>query len=87
MSSEFNHRRRHSRHFWLRCGSRSGLGMVASFLLGGDLMADDWSRQEHERLAQYKPEASLLNPEPVSPPLRPEGMGRAAPLERVRPGL
>ena len=53
MSSEFNHKRRYSRYFMAPVWIALALcGMVLAFLLGGYLMADDWSRQEHETLAE-----------------------------------
>jgi len=55
VSNEFHHKRRYSRYFmapvWI---ALAVCGMGAAFLLGGYLIADDWSRQDKETLDAYK---------------------------------
>jgi len=61
MSSQFHHKERYSRHFmapvWIAL-ALSGMGVA--FLLGGALVTDEWSRQDNEKLAQYKPGGSFV---------------------------
>jgi hypothetical protein len=56
MSSEFNHKRRYSRYFmapvWI---ALAFCAVVIAFLLGGYLIADEWSRQDKEAIDAYKP--------------------------------
>ena len=55
MSNEFHQKRRYSRFFMAPVWSALALcGMGAAFLLGGYLIADDWSRQDKETLDAYK---------------------------------
>ncbi len=55
MSNEFKHGQRHSRYFmapvWV---ALAVCGMGGAFLLGGYLIADEWSRQDKETLAAYQ---------------------------------
>ena len=68
MSNEFKHGQRRSRYFmapvWISLGI---LGMGASFLLGDALVTDEWSRQDNEKLAEYKPGALPVGPEVGEP--------------------
>jgi hypothetical protein len=55
MSSELNHKRRYSRYFMAPLWIALALcACVLAFLLGGYLIADDWSRQDKETLDAYK---------------------------------
>jgi len=55
MSNEFKHGQRHSRYFMAPVWIALALcGMVLTFLLGGYLIADDWSRQDKKTLDAYK---------------------------------
>jgi hypothetical protein len=64
MSNQFNHKHSYSRYFmapvWIAL-ALSGLGVA--FLLGGTLVTDEWSRQDNEKLAEYKPGALPVGPE------------------------
>jgi hypothetical protein len=55
MSNEFHHKRRYSAYFmaplWI---ALAVCGMGVAFLLGGYLIADDWSRQDKQTLETYK---------------------------------
>ncbi len=55
MSSEFKHGQRHSRYFMAPVWIALALcGMGVAFVLGGYLIADDWSRQDKTTLDAYK---------------------------------
>jgi hypothetical protein len=56
MSNEFKHGQGHSRYFMAPVWIALALGgMGVAFLLGGALVTDEWSRQDNEKLADYKP--------------------------------
>jgi hypothetical protein len=58
MSNEFKHGNRHSRYFMVPVWIALAIcGMAGAFLLGGYLIADEWSRQDQETLAAYKSES------------------------------
>ena len=67
---------RHSRYFmapvWI---SLALCGMVASFLLGGALVTDEWSRQDNDRLAPYKPGGLFAEPGASEPTATARGDG------------
>ena len=69
MSNQFHHRHSYSRYFMAPVWIALALGgMVVAFLLGVAFVTDDWSRQDSEKLAAYKPGAPLVGPgasEPV----------------------
>jgi hypothetical protein len=56
MSSEFNRKPRYSRYFmapvWI---ALAFCAVVIAFLLGGYLIADEWSRQDKEAIDAYRP--------------------------------
>jgi hypothetical protein len=55
MSNEFKHGQRHSRYFMAPVWIALALcAVVSAFLLGGYLIADDWSRQDKKTLDAYK---------------------------------
>jgi hypothetical protein len=55
MSNEFKHGQRHSRYFMTPVWIALALcGMGVAFVLGGYLIADDWSRQDKTTLDAYK---------------------------------
>jgi hypothetical protein len=65
MSNQFHHRHSYSRHFMapeLIALSLGGMGVA--FLLGGAVVTDEWSRQDNEKLAEYKPGAPVVVPVP-----------------------
>jgi hypothetical protein len=58
MSHEFHHKRRYAGYFMAPLWIALALcGMALTFLLGGFLIADEWSRQDQETLAAYKSES------------------------------
>jgi hypothetical protein len=63
MSNQFHHKLRYTRYFmapvWIAL-ALSGMGVA--FVLGGAVVTDDWSRQDSEKLAAYKPGAPLVGP-------------------------
>ena len=71
MSNEFNHKRRYSRYFMAPLWIALALcGMVLAFLLGGDLVTDEWSQTGQGKLAAVQARwPRLLCLEPVSPSL------------------
>ena len=55
MSNEFRHGQRHSRYFMAPVWIALALcGMGGAFVLGGTLIADDWSRQDKMTIDAYK---------------------------------
>jgi hypothetical protein len=63
MSNQFHHKQRYSRYFMAPVWIALALGgMGVAFLLGGALVTDEWSRQDNEKLAQYKPGAPIVVP-------------------------
>ena len=63
MSNQFHHKHSYSRHFMAPVWIALALGgMGVAFLLGGALVTDEWSRQDNERLAEYKPGGLLVGP-------------------------
>lgn len=76
MSNEFKHGQRRSRHFWTPVWLSLGIfGMGASFLLGGALVTDEWSRQDNARLAPYKPGGLFAEPGAIEPTATARGDG------------
>jgi hypothetical protein len=65
MSNQFHHRHSYSRHFMAPVWIALALGgMGVAFLLGGAVVTDEWSRQDNEKLAEYKPGAPVVVPVP-----------------------
>ena len=63
MSNPFHHKQHYTRYFMAPVWIALALsGMVVAFLLGGAFVTDDWSRQDSEKLAAYKPGAPLVGP-------------------------
>jgi hypothetical protein len=63
MSNQFNHKHSYSRYFMAPVWIALALGgMVGAFLLGGALVTDEWSRQDNEKLAEYKPGGPVVVP-------------------------
>jgi hypothetical protein len=63
MSNQFNHKHSYSRHFMAPVWIALALGgMGVAFLLGGALVTDEWSRQDNEKLAEYKPGTPVVVP-------------------------
>ena len=68
MSNQFHHKHSYSRHFMAPVWIALALcGMGVAFLLGGALVTDEWSRQDNEKLAEYKPGALPVGPEVGEP--------------------
>jgi hypothetical protein len=63
MSNQFHHKLRYSSYFmapvWIALAFG---GMGVAFLLGGALVTDEWSRQDNEKLAEYKPGGPVVVP-------------------------
>ena len=63
MSNQFHHKLRYTRYFmapvWIAL-ALGGMGMA--FILGGALVTDEWSRQDNEKLAEYKPGGLVVVP-------------------------
>jgi hypothetical protein len=82
MSNEFKHGQRRSRYFmapvWI---SLAIFGMGASFILGGALVTDEWSREDNARLAAYKPGALAVGPGTSEAAFRPTGVEPASASE------
>jgi hypothetical protein len=82
MSNPFHHKQHYSRYFMAPVWIALALsGMVVAFLLGGAFVTDDWSRQDSEKLAAYKPGAPLVGPG-ASEPVVDRGAGQPV----VNPG-
>ena len=63
MSNQFHHKLRYSRYFMAPVWIALALGgMGVAFLLGGALVTDEWSRQDTEKLAAYKPGGPVVLP-------------------------
>jgi hypothetical protein len=63
MSNQFHHRHSYSRYFMAPVWIALALcGMGVAFLLGGALVTDEWSRQDNEKLAEYKPGGPVVVP-------------------------
>ncbi|HZZ25712.1 MAG TPA: hypothetical protein VFE60_25555 [Roseiarcus sp.] len=63
MSNQFHHRHSYSRYFMAPVWIALALcGMGVAFLLGGALVTDEWSRQDNEKLADYKPGGPVVVP-------------------------
>ena len=63
MSNQFHHKLRYSRYFMAPVWIALALGgMGVAFLLGGALVTDEWSRQDNEKLAEYKPGGLVVVP-------------------------
>jgi hypothetical protein len=63
MSNQFHHKLRYSRYFMAPVWIALALcGMGVAFLLGGALVTDEWSRQDNEKLAEYKPGGPIVVP-------------------------
>ena len=63
MSNQFHHKHSYSRHFMAPVWIALALGgMGVAFLLGGAVVTDEWSRQDNEKLAEYKPGAPVVVP-------------------------
>jgi hypothetical protein len=73
MSNQLHHKQRFSRHFmapvWITL-ALSGMGVA--FLLGGAVVTDEWSRQDNERLADYKPGGPFVGPGAGQPAANPK---------------
>jgi hypothetical protein len=63
MSNQFHHKLRYSRYFMAPVWIALALGgMGVAFLLGGAVVTDEWSKQDNERLAEYKPGTAVIVP-------------------------
>jgi hypothetical protein len=63
MSNQFHHKHSYSRYFMAPVWIALALcGMAGAFLLGGALVTDEWSRQDNEKLAEYKPGGPVVVP-------------------------
>jgi hypothetical protein len=63
MSNQFHHKLRYSRYFMAPVWIALALGgMGVAFLLGGAFVTDEWSRQDNEKLAEYKPGVPVVVP-------------------------
>ncbi len=63
MSNQFHHKHSYSRYFMAPVWIALALGgMGVAFLLGGALVTDEWSRQDNEKLAEYKPGGPVVVP-------------------------
>jgi hypothetical protein len=63
MSNQFHHKHSYSRHFMAPVWIALALGgMGVAFVLGGAVVTDEWSRQDNEKLAEYKPGAPVVVP-------------------------
>jgi hypothetical protein len=63
MSNQFHHKHSYSRHFVAPVWIALALGgMGVAFVLGGAVVTDEWSRQDNEKLAEYKPGAPVVVP-------------------------
>jgi hypothetical protein len=63
MSNQFHHKHSYTRHFMAPVWIALALGgMGVAFLLGGALVTDEWSRQDNEKLAEYKPGSPVVVP-------------------------
>jgi hypothetical protein len=63
MSNQFHHKHSYSRHFMAPVWIALALGgMGVAFLLGGAVVTDEWSRQDNEKLAEYKPGGPVVVP-------------------------
>jgi hypothetical protein len=97
MSNQFHHKLRYAHYFMAPVWIALALGgMGVAFLLGGALVTDEWSRQDNEKLASYKPggiftdlqerpETRVSLPAPASPSLSLKALSPAAAPERLRP--
>jgi hypothetical protein len=78
MSNELKHGQRRSRYFmapvWI---ALAACGMGASFLLGGVLVTDEWSREDNARLAPFKPGAVAVGPEATEVAFKPANVDQA----------
>ena len=63
MSNQFHHKHSYTRHFLAPMWIALALGgMGVAFLLGGALVTDEWSRQDNEKLSEYKPGSPVVVP-------------------------
>jgi hypothetical protein len=68
MSNQFHHKLRYSSYFMAPVWIALALGgMGVAFLLGGALVTDEWSRQDNDKLAEYKPGVPLGGPGATEP--------------------
>jgi hypothetical protein len=74
MSNQFHHKHSYSGYFmapvWIAL-ALSGMGVA--FLLGGALVTDEWSRQDNEKLADYKPGSLFIGPAANEPIVNTKG--------------
>jgi hypothetical protein len=67
MSNQLHHKLRYTRYFMAPVWIALALGgMGVAFLLGGALVTDEWSRQDNEKLAAYKPGSLFIGPASVA---------------------
>jgi hypothetical protein len=87
MSNQLHHKLSYTRHFMAPVWIALALGgMGVAFLLGGALVTDEWSRQDNEKLAEYKPGVPFVVPA-ASEPKADHSAGTVATSENSPPKL
>jgi hypothetical protein len=73
MSNQLHHKQSYSRHFMAPVWIAAALGgMGVAFLLGGAVVTDEWSRQDNERLADYRPGGPFVGRGAGEPAVNPQ---------------